>query len=84
MRRAARSSGEIRRIGKRIALGLDDELWLVLHLMIAGRLHWKAAGVKLSAKNALAAFDFPRAACSSPRRARSIGRPLPASAARTP
>jgi formamidopyrimidine-DNA glycosylase len=57
------SSGQtvrrIRRIGKRIALGLDDELWLVLHLMIAGRLHWKAAGVKLSAKNALAAFDFP-------------------------
>jgi formamidopyrimidine-DNA glycosylase len=50
---------EIRRVGKRIALGLDDDLWLVLHLMIAGRLHWKAAGVKLSAKNALAAFDFP-------------------------
>ena len=50
---------EIRRIGKRIALGLDGELWLVLHLMIAGRLHWKVAGVKLSAKNALAAFDFP-------------------------
>jgi len=50
---------EIRRIGKRIALGLDDELWLVLHLMIAGRLHWKIAGIKVSAKNALAAFDFP-------------------------
>jgi formamidopyrimidine-DNA glycosylase len=50
---------DIRRLGKRIALGLDDELWLVLHLMIAGRLHWKAAGVKISAKNALAAFDFP-------------------------
>ena len=50
---------EIRRVGKRIALGLDDDLWLVLHLMIAGRLHWKPAGLKISAKNALAAFDFP-------------------------
>jgi formamidopyrimidine-DNA glycosylase len=50
---------EIRRIGKRIALGLDEQLWLVLHLMIAGRLHWKARGVKLSGKLALAAFDFP-------------------------
>jgi formamidopyrimidine-DNA glycosylase len=49
----------IRRIGKRIALGLDDELWLVLHLMIAGRLHWKPRGAKLPGKYALAAFDFP-------------------------
>jgi formamidopyrimidine-DNA glycosylase len=49
---------EIRRVGKRIALGFDEELWLVLHLMIAGRLHWKSAGAKISAKNALAAFDF--------------------------
>lgn len=49
----------LRRIGKRIAIGLDDELWLVLHLMIAGRLHWKAAGAKLAGRNALAAFDFP-------------------------
>ncbi len=49
---------EIRRIGKRIALGLDGELWLVLHLMIAGRLQWKPRGAKLSGKNALAAFDF--------------------------
>jgi formamidopyrimidine-DNA glycosylase len=49
---------DIRRLGKRIALGLDDELWLVLHLMIAGRLHWKTRGVKLSGKYALAAFDF--------------------------
>ncbi len=49
----------IRRIGKRIAIGLDDDLWLVLHLMIAGRLHWKPRGVKLSGKYALAAFDFP-------------------------
>jgi formamidopyrimidine-DNA glycosylase len=49
---------EIRRLGKRIAIGVDGELWLVLHLMIAGRLHWKRRGVKLSGKLALAAFDF--------------------------
>lgn len=48
----------LRRLGKRMALGLEDELWLVLHLMIAGRLHWKPAGVKLSGKYQLAAFDF--------------------------
>jgi formamidopyrimidine-DNA glycosylase len=47
-----------RRIGKRIAIGLEEDLWLVLHLMIAGRLHWKKAGVKLAARNQLAAFDF--------------------------
>jgi formamidopyrimidine-DNA glycosylase len=51
---------ELRRLGKRIAVGLDDDLWLVLHLMIAGRLHWKAPGVKISGKHHLAAFDFPR------------------------
>jgi formamidopyrimidine-DNA glycosylase len=50
---------ELRRIGKRIAIGLEDDLWLVLHLMIAGRLHWKAAGAKLSGRQQLAAFDFP-------------------------
>ena len=50
---------ELRRLGKRIAIGLDDELWLVLHLMIAGRLHWKPPGAKLSGKLDLAAFDFP-------------------------
>jgi len=50
---------ELRRVGKRIAIGLGDDLWLVLHLMIAGRLHWKAAGAKLSGRNQLAAFDFP-------------------------
>jgi formamidopyrimidine-DNA glycosylase len=49
----------LRRIGKRIAIGLDDDLWLVLHLMIAGRLHWKPPGVKLAGRLALAAFDFP-------------------------
>jgi len=51
---------ELRRLGKRIAIGLDGDLWLVLHLMIAGRLHWKAGGVKLSGKYQLAAFDFSR------------------------
>jgi len=63
----------LRRIGKRIAIGLEGDLppqrpksvagdpgymWLVLHLMIAGRLHWKTAGAKLAGRNALAAFDF--------------------------
>ena len=48
-----------RRIGKRIAFGLDGDLWLVLHLMIAGRLHWKERGAKSGGKNSLAAFDFP-------------------------
>ena len=50
---------ELRRIGKRIALGVEDDLWLVLHLMIAGRLHWRATGAKLAGRNQLAAFDFP-------------------------
>lgn len=49
---------EIRRIGKRIAIGVEDDLWLVLHLMIAGRLHWRALGAKLAGRNALAAVDF--------------------------
>ncbi len=49
---------KLRRIGKRIAIGLEDDLWLVLHLMIAGRLHWKPPGVKLAGRLALAAFDF--------------------------
>jgi formamidopyrimidine-DNA glycosylase len=55
---AGKRVGEIRRLGKRIALGLEDEIWLVLHLMIAGRLHWKPRGAKLAGKVALAAFDF--------------------------
>ena len=49
----------LRRIGKRIAVGVEGDLWLVLHLMIAGRLHWKAPQAKLAGRNALAAFDFP-------------------------
>jgi formamidopyrimidine-DNA glycosylase len=48
----------LRRIGKRIALGCEGGLWLVLHLMIAGRLHWRKPGVALVARNHLAAFDF--------------------------
>jgi formamidopyrimidine-DNA glycosylase len=50
---------ELHRIGKRIAVGFDNDLWLVLHLMIAGRLHWKPPGAKLAGRNNLAAFDFP-------------------------
>src|SRR5690348_15164670 len=49
---------ELRRIGKRIALGFEDDLWLVLHLMIAGRLHWRPRAAKLAGRNNLAAFDF--------------------------
>jgi formamidopyrimidine-DNA glycosylase len=50
---------ELRRIGKRIAIGVDNDLWLVLHLMIAGRLHWRPPQAKLAGRNNLAAFDFP-------------------------
>src|SRR5690242_4139473 len=50
---------QLRRLGKRICIGLEDDLWLVLHLMIAGRLHWRARGVKVSRPRGLAAFDFP-------------------------
>jgi formamidopyrimidine-DNA glycosylase len=50
---------ELRRIGKRIAIGVDKDLWLVLHLMIAGRLHWRPPGAKLAGRQSLAAFDFP-------------------------
>jgi formamidopyrimidine-DNA glycosylase len=50
---------ELRRIGKRITFALEGDLWLVLHLMIAGRLHWKPPNAKLSGRQNLAAFDFP-------------------------
>ena len=50
---------ELRRVGKRICIGIEGDLWLVLHLMIAGRLHWKTPHAKLTGRNALAAFDFP-------------------------
>lgn len=48
----------LRRIGKRIAIGMEDDVWFVIHLMIAGRLHWKPAGAKLAGRNALLALDF--------------------------
>ena len=50
---------ELRRIGKRIAIGVEDELWLVIHLMIAGRLHWRPPQAKLSGRQSLFALDFP-------------------------
>src|SRR5277367_4053187 len=49
----------LHRIGKRIVFEFDNGLWLVLHLMIAGRLHWRPLGAKLGGRNNLAAFDFP-------------------------
>jgi len=54
-----RTVHKLRRIGKRIAIGVNGDLWLVLHLMIAGRLHWRPPGAKLAGRNSLAAFDFP-------------------------
>ncbi|HXZ45708.1 MAG TPA: DNA-formamidopyrimidine glycosylase family protein [Pseudolabrys sp.] len=54
-----RTIRELRRIGKRIAIGVEGDLWLVLHLMIAGRLHWRPQGAKLVGRQTLAAFDFP-------------------------
>jgi formamidopyrimidine-DNA glycosylase len=48
----------LRRLGKRLVIGLENELFLVIHLMIAGRLHWKATGAKPPGKIGLAAFDF--------------------------
>jgi formamidopyrimidine-DNA glycosylase len=49
---------ELRRIGKRIAIGLDNDLWLVIHLMIAGRLHWRPPNANLAGRQSLVAFDF--------------------------
>jgi formamidopyrimidine-DNA glycosylase len=49
---------DVRRLGKRIALGVDGDLWLVIHLMIAGRLHWNTAKPKMGGRNLLAAFEF--------------------------
>jgi len=54
-----RTVRELRRIGKRIVIGLDGDRWLALHLMIAGRLHWQPPAAKLSGRRSLAAFDFP-------------------------
>jgi formamidopyrimidine-DNA glycosylase len=50
---------EMRRIGKRIAIGFEGDLWLVIHLMIAGRLHWRPLNVTLAGRQNLAALDFP-------------------------
>jgi formamidopyrimidine-DNA glycosylase len=50
---------DFKRIGKRIVFVFEDELFLVLHLMIAGRLHWREKDLKIPAKIGLAAFDFP-------------------------
>jgi formamidopyrimidine-DNA glycosylase len=55
---AGRRVQTLRRVGKRIAFGLEGDLWLVLHLMIAGRLHWHPKGAKPPARRGLAAFDF--------------------------
>ena len=53
-----RTVTEVRRLGKQIAIGLDGDLWLVLHLKIAGRLHWKTGAIKLGGRNLLAIFEF--------------------------
>lgn len=50
---------ELRRVGKRIAIGVDGDLWLVIHLMIAGRLHWRPPQPTLAGRQNLAALDFP-------------------------
>jgi len=55
---AGRRVEQLRRVGKRIAIGLSGQLWLVLHLMIADRLHWFASGQKVSGRAALARFEF--------------------------
>jgi formamidopyrimidine-DNA glycosylase len=53
-----RSVTALRRVGKRIAIGLDNDLWLVFHLMIAGRLHWSQERKTPDGKRTLAALDF--------------------------
>ena len=53
-----RAVSEVRRLGKQVAIGLEGDLWLVLHLKIAGRLHWKTSPVKLGGRNLLAIFEF--------------------------
>src|SRR5258705_12381735 len=50
---------ELRQIGKRIAIGVEGDLWMVLHLMMAGRLHWGPPQPKVAGRQGLAAFDFP-------------------------
>jgi len=55
---AGKTVHEVRRLGKQIAVGVEGGLWLVLHLMIAGRLHWKTSAPKLGSRNILVAFEF--------------------------
>jgi formamidopyrimidine-DNA glycosylase len=55
---AGRRVTDLRRLGKRVVIGLDGELFLVIHLMIAGRLHWREPGAKREPRNVLAAFAF--------------------------
>jgi formamidopyrimidine-DNA glycosylase len=54
-----RTVTQVRRLGKRIAIGLEDEIWLVIHLMVAGRLHWQEERPLKFGRNDLATFDFP-------------------------
>jgi formamidopyrimidine-DNA glycosylase len=54
-----RAVTSVRRLGKRIVIALEGERFVVIHLMIAGRLHWKAAGAKVPGKIGVAALDFP-------------------------
>jgi formamidopyrimidine-DNA glycosylase len=56
---AGKKALRLRRLGKRICIGLENDVWLVLHLMIAGRLHWRPRGAKVSRPRGLAALDFP-------------------------
>jgi formamidopyrimidine-DNA glycosylase len=49
---------EVRRVGKRIAIGFEGDLWLAIHLMIAGRLHWRTSTAKLGSRNVLAVLEF--------------------------
>ena len=55
---AGKTVVEVRRVGKQIAIGVVGDLWIVLHLMIAGRLHWKTSAPKLGSRNILVAFEF--------------------------
>ena len=55
---AGRTVQDVRRVGKQIAIGVEGGLWLVLHLKIAGRLHWKTSAPKLGSRNILLAFEF--------------------------
>ena len=56
---ASRTVTGVQRLGKRIVFAFDDDYFVVLHLMIAGRLHWKPAGAPIARRAGLAAFDFP-------------------------